>query len=170
MKILVLNGSPHDLGNTNHMVEAFKQGAESNGHEVEVIRLKDLKIGYCEGCERCHQGIVAKCKQEDDMLEILDMIDRIDMLVFASPIVFYGLSPLMQTAISRFYTDLRLPVKKYALLVTSNREFVLEPVKMQYQEMVNFFEGQDLGIIHIHGDQNSEPSSFEKCKKFGASI
>ena len=37
MKILVLNGSPTTNGNTVALVNAFKEGAESKGHEVNVI-------------------------------------------------------------------------------------------------------------------------------------
>ena len=37
MKILVLNGSPHSQGSTKDMVNAFKKGAESAGHIVDVV-------------------------------------------------------------------------------------------------------------------------------------
>ena len=37
MKILVLNGSPHPQGSTKDMVNAFKKGAESAGHIVDVV-------------------------------------------------------------------------------------------------------------------------------------
>ena len=36
-KILVLNGSPRKGGNTEMLVNAFKNGAEMKGHEVEVV-------------------------------------------------------------------------------------------------------------------------------------
>lgn len=37
MKILVLNGSPHLQGSTKDMVNAFKKGAESAEHIVDVV-------------------------------------------------------------------------------------------------------------------------------------
>lgn len=37
MNILVLNGSPRPRGNTKQMVEAFREGAVSAGHTVEVV-------------------------------------------------------------------------------------------------------------------------------------
>lgn len=36
-KILVLNGSPRPQGNTKDIVNAFKKGAESAGHTVDVV-------------------------------------------------------------------------------------------------------------------------------------
>ncbi len=37
MRVLVLNGSPRPKGNTKQMVDAFREGAESVGHRVDVI-------------------------------------------------------------------------------------------------------------------------------------
>ena len=45
MKILVLNGSPHSQGSTKDMVNAFKKGAESAGHIVDVVDVCKKKIG-----------------------------------------------------------------------------------------------------------------------------
>ena len=51
MKILVLNGSPHPQGSTKEMVNAFKKGAESAGHIVDVVDVCKKKIGGCLACE-----------------------------------------------------------------------------------------------------------------------
>ncbi len=48
MRILVLNGSPRPKGNTKQMVAAFRVGAESAGHQVDVCR---KKIAGCLACE-----------------------------------------------------------------------------------------------------------------------
>ena len=53
MKIAVLNGSPRKE-NTAAMAEAFRQGAESAGHEVKVLHVGRMKIAGCLGCEYCH--------------------------------------------------------------------------------------------------------------------
>ena len=47
MQILVLNGSPRPHGNTAAMVEAFRRGAEENGHTVAVVNVckkKDCRM------------------------------------------------------------------------------------------------------------------------------
>lgn len=41
MRILVLNGSPRIHGNTAAMVSAFAEGAQENGHQVDVNKLRD---------------------------------------------------------------------------------------------------------------------------------
>ena len=47
MRILVLNGSPRPKGNTKQMVDAFQEGAESVGHQVDVIDVCKKKIAGC---------------------------------------------------------------------------------------------------------------------------
>ena len=56
MQILVLNGSPRPHGNTAAMVEAFRKGAEENGHVVTVVNV-------CGKRPCCHRG---ECLPEED--------------------------------------------------------------------------------------------------------
>ena len=67
MKILVLNGSPHPQGSTKDMVNAFKKGAESAGHIVDVVDVCKKKIGGCLACEYCRSKGHGECIQKDDM-------------------------------------------------------------------------------------------------------
>ena len=56
LKILCLNGSPRGRdGNTQKMVNAFFQGAESAGAESSTIYAKDLSVGFCKGCFRSRE-------------------------------------------------------------------------------------------------------------------
>ncbi len=49
MKIAVLNGSPRPKGNTATLIAAFKEGAESAGHQVMVLPVGTMNIGGCKG-------------------------------------------------------------------------------------------------------------------------
>ena len=55
MKITVLNGSPTVGGNTDIQSQSFKKGAESVGHEVNIIRVSDLNVTPCHGCGYCRK-------------------------------------------------------------------------------------------------------------------
>jgi len=81
MKILVLNGSPRPSGNTAKMVAAFKEGAESHGHEVNVVDVCKKNIKGCLGCEYCHGRGNGKCVQEDDMQEVYSLLKEAEMPV-----------------------------------------------------------------------------------------
>ncbi len=119
MKILVLNGSPRKNGNTAALVEAFREGAESAGHEVKIWNVGSMKINGCLGCEYCHGAGAGKCVQNDDMQQIYpDMADA-EMVVWASPIYYWSLSGQMQSCITRFwFASSRLPVGSSARIST----------------------------------------------------
>ena len=119
MKIAVFNGSPRKE-NTTAMVEAFKEGAESAGHEVEVYQVGRMKINGCLGCEYCHTKGAGKCVQKDDLEKIMPAYLEADMVVFASPIYYFTLTAQLQAAIQRVYC-IGKPAKasKAALLLSS---------------------------------------------------
>ena len=81
MRILVLNGSPRPKGNTKQMVDAFREGAESAGHRVDVIDVCKKRIAGCLACEYCHTKGNGACVQKDDMQEVYSLLGEADMLV-----------------------------------------------------------------------------------------
>ena len=84
MRIAILNGSPRKE-NTAAMIEAFREGAEEAGHEVEVLHVGKMKINGCLACEYCHTKGEGKCIQKDDLEKIMPAYLESDMVVFASP-------------------------------------------------------------------------------------
>lgn len=92
MHILVLNGSPRPNGNTKGMVEAFRDGAVSVGHHVDVIDVCRLIISGCLACEYCHTKGRGACVQKDDKQQIYDLLKEAERLVLASPIFYHGVT------------------------------------------------------------------------------
>ena len=80
MRILVLNGSPRPNGSTKGMVEAFREGAVTAGHQVDVVDVCRLKIGGCLACEYCHTKGHGSCVQKDDMQEVYALLKEAEML------------------------------------------------------------------------------------------
>ncbi|MBO7047776.1 MAG: flavodoxin family protein [Spirochaetia bacterium] len=170
MRILVLNGSPHVSGNTAAMVNAFKEGAESKGHTVEVIQVGTKQVKGCLACEYCHTKGNGKCIQKDDMVPVYEAIDTADMIVFASPVYYFGLSGQMQSVISRFYAYPVPKAKKYALLVSSMSPGVYDGIISQYKGTVSYFGAQDMGIITAHDPENKSAAKLAEVKKLGESL
>lgn len=102
MKIVVLTGSPHKDGTSNTLVSEFIRGAESNGHTIKRFDTPFLNIHPCIGCDHC--GMSGPCVFNDDMPKILDAILEADMIVFATPIYYFGFSSQIKSAIDRFYS------------------------------------------------------------------
>lgn len=100
-KILVISTSLRNNSNTDILADEFIRGAISSGHEVEKISLRDKKIHFCLGCDLCQT--TQSCALRDDASEIVKKIHETDVVVFAAPVYFGGVSGQMQTLLDRTY-------------------------------------------------------------------
>ena len=119
MKILVLNGSPRK-GNTLTAITAFAKGV-SNKHELEVVDTYKLEVSPCKGsgaCQ-CYKGCVAK----DDSNMIVDKIVEADVVVFATPVYWWGITAQMKMVIDKCYCKgALLKNKKAGIIVVGGAE------------------------------------------------
>lgn len=131
MKILILQGSPHKKGNTASVIGVVEKSLVSEGHEVEIIHLDDYAIGGCKACGACKKRAdIIGCVQNDDAIGILEKMKSAPVVIFASPLYFWGFSGQLKTFIDRtysLYTGYHQPdhsslVKgqKQAILLTGN--------------------------------------------------
>ena len=100
MRITILMGSPNKSGSTSILVNEFKKGAEESNHSVEVIDVCHANIHPCIGCVAC--GYEGPCVQKDDVEEIRQKLLSSDMVVFATPLYYYGMSAQLKTVVDRF--------------------------------------------------------------------
>ena len=170
MKILVLNGSPTPNGNTIALVNAFKEGAESKGHEVNVINVAHKNIKGCMACNFCKRNN-GQCVQKDDMQEIYPLIQDADMIVFASPIYYFIMSGQLESVIHRFYA-INAPEKaKYsALLLSSYSPNVYTGAIAQYKDMIAYMGMSDKGIVTADNSTNKTPSKLAEARALGESL
>lgn len=172
MKILILNGSPRLNGNTMHMVNAFKQGAEDAGHSVQIEYVAHMNIRGCMACEYCRTKEKGVCVQKDDMQKLYQEILSADMLVFASPIYYFTLSAQLQSAIHRTYAiDIPKNIKKTALIMSSGSAYVYGPAIAQYyQSIVEYWKVENAGIFTSNGDTSQSKEKWDELYRFGKSL
>lgn len=82
------------------LAESFIRGAKEAGHSVQIIDAAHADIHPCTGCVRC--GYEGPCVQKDDMEAIRRVILDSDMMVFVTPLYYYGMSAQIKTLIDRF--------------------------------------------------------------------
>lgn len=98
-KILVISTSPRKGGNSETLAGEFARGASESGAEVEEITLRNKSIAFCRGCLACQK--TKRCAIRDDAEEIVRKIGGADVVAFATPVYFYGMSGQMKTLLDR---------------------------------------------------------------------
>jgi len=98
-KMLGIVGSPRKKGNTHLLVERILKGGQDAGAETEIILLGDRTIAECDGCHACWKK--KPCVRDDGMNAIYETIAGSDILVFGTPVYWYGPTALMKGFIDR---------------------------------------------------------------------
>ncbi len=99
-RILAVMGSPRKNGNTHILVSKIIEGAKAGGAFVNELFLGELNIRECDGCHACWKG--KECSKDDDMRAIYSEIIQSDIIIFGTPVYWYGPTALMKTFIDRF--------------------------------------------------------------------
>lgn len=153
MKILVLTGSPRKNGNSNTLADYFIKGAEEAGHQVVRFDAAFKNVHPCIGCNSC--GMDGPCVFKDDFELVRQNIVDADMVVFASPMYYFGLSAQLKAVIDRFYAiNGKIHVsKKAALLMTYANTAALqaEPIKSHYLTLIDYLGWSDAGQVIASG-------------------
>lgn len=100
MKIVVLQGSPNANGSTAILVEEFSRGARQAGHDIVRIDVDRAGVAPCTGCVSC--GYEGPCALRDGMDGVRGEVLSANMVVFATPLYYYGMSAQLKTVIDRF--------------------------------------------------------------------
>ena len=98
MKIVVLKSSGNTNGSSNLLADKFIMGAKDNGHTITEIDVFNANVKPCNGCVAC--GYEGDCAQNDDMTSIRRTILDSDMIVFVTPLYYYGFSAQLKTALT----------------------------------------------------------------------
>lgn len=170
--ILIVLGGGRPKGNTRQLADAFAQGARDAGHQVEIVSLNQVEVRGCTGCNACRYG--KPCVQKDGFNDLVPKIKAADLLVFASPLLFWTLSSKIKAFIERFYCLAekdenppcgryeKYPVKDAALLMTSADDYF-----WTYEQAVSYYQFAVIRYIGFHdrgmvlaggcGDTNGKP-------------
>jgi multimeric flavodoxin WrbA len=102
MNVLAVNGSPHmDEGNTAMILNPLLEGMKEAGANVEVFYTRKLKIGPCNGDMSCWFKNPGKCGQDDDMQMLLPKFEEADIIVWASPVYYAGITGPLKNLMDR---------------------------------------------------------------------
>lgn len=112
MRIIAIDASPR-RGIVSRSVETAARAAEAAGATVERVRLHDIEVRYCTGCNMCR--LTGSCKIQDDLPDLVARISTADGVIFGTPSYFRTPDETTRAVLDRiagYFADngqLRLP-------------------------------------------------------------
>ena len=150
MKIAVLQGSPHKNGSSNILANEFIRGAKEAGHTVTVLDTAHMDMHPCIGCGHC--GMNGDCVHKDDNTRIRNTLLNSDMVVFVTPVYYFGMSAQLKMVIDRFYSyTVKLSGKglKAALITAAwyDNYYVMPYLSSNYKKLCRYMNFIDCGMV-----------------------
>ena len=190
MKILLVNGSPHEKGCTFTALEEVAKTLNEEGIENEIFQIGTKPISGCIACKTC--GKTGHCVFSDRVNEFLAIAGDADGFVFGSPVHYASAGGAITSFLDRaFYTDLQsgkqiFYLKPAAAVVSArragttatfdqlNKYFTLSEMPVISSRYWNMVHGQtpedvkqDLEGLQIMRILGRNMAWFLKCKEAG---
>lgn len=116
MKVLLVNGSPHEKGCTYTALCELAKTLKEEGVDAEFFWIGSAPIPGCSSCGACTK--TGRCILEDKVNEFTALAEECDGFVFASPVHFAGMSGAMKSFMDRVF---------YSVRRKENNPFILKP-------------------------------------------
>lgn len=177
MKILALIGSPRKGSNTDTLVDHILSGCRENGHTGEKAYLYDYEIAPCMDCRRCKEAPYV-CVLHDDMLAIYPKIEEADVIIFGTPLYWYGPTAKMKLLIDRLrpYIASRKLDGKRGVLVSPSEEgpkackTLVEMFRKSLAYVGMEFAGAILPKAYERGEIKENQEELRRAYDFGSSL
>lgn len=121
MKVILINGSPHEKGCTNRALEEIRNTLLKEGIDSEIIWIGNKHVQGCIACNYCKTH--NKCVFNDDKVnQIIQEIDNISGIIVGSPVYFGGPNGQLCSFLDRlFYSSKNFKHKVGAAIVSCRR-------------------------------------------------
>ena len=103
MKVLLLNGSPHEKGCTYTALNVIAERLKTHGVESEIMHIGMQPISGCIACKKCVE--LGKCVFDDKVNEFTSKMKDMDGLIVGSPVYYAAASGQVTAFLDRaFYS------------------------------------------------------------------
>ena len=121
MKVLLLNGSPHEKGCTYTALSEVAAALEGDGVAAEILWLGASPATGCLGCGGCRR--TGRCVRNDIVNDIIERLEEYDGLVVGSPVHYASASGQITGVLDRLFYAAggKLRYKPGAAVVSARR-------------------------------------------------
>ena len=122
MKVLLINGSPHEKGCTYTALTEVASALGGEGIETEIFHIGTAPVRGCIGCGGCAGK--GKCVFDDDIVNrLIEKIEGIDGLVIGSPVHYASAGGAITSVLDRLFyaASGKLSYKPCACIASARR-------------------------------------------------
>lgn len=120
MKVLLVNGSPHEKGCTYTALKEVEKALNEKGVETEIYWVGNKAVSGCLGCGACRK--LGKCVLGDQVNDFALKAEQADGFVFGSPVHYAHAGGMITSFMDRlFYSGGRFLAYKPAAAVACSR-------------------------------------------------
>ena len=101
MKVLIINGSPKNNGNTALALAEMTKIFDAEGVEYEIVQVGNQVVRGCVGCGTCRSK--KQCAFDDIVNECLPKFEAADALIIASPVYYASANGTLISFLDRLF-------------------------------------------------------------------
>jgi len=114
MKVLLINGSPHEKGCTYTALEEVGRTLNTEGIETQIFWIGIKPLAGCIACKKCAE--TGHCAFSDSVNDFLEHAKDADGFIFGSPVHYAAASGAITSFMDRaFYSDMQAGRKSFYL-------------------------------------------------------
>lgn len=164
MKVLMINGSPHEKGNTYIALHEMEKIFSKEGVETEIIHVGNKDIRGCIACYSCKEK--GKCVFDDIVNETALKFEECDGLVIGSPVYYASANATLIAFLDRLFysTPFDKTMKAGAGVVSARRG----GLSAAFDELNKYFTITGMPVASsqywnsIHGREPGEANQDEE--------
>lgn len=175
MKVLGIVCSPRKGGNTEIMVKAALEGAESYGAETDFWTTAGKELRPCDACYTCGtRG--GECHIKDGMQELYPRILAADGIIFGSPVYFLSMTAQAKIVIDRLYClyDANALHGKVAGVVSAATSIGHDGVRIGFSDFITlchmFLADHTWGYGDERGDVRKDKFAMKSAEELGKQV
>lgn len=120
MKVILVNGSPHENGCTRAALDEAAEALNKNGIETEIFWVGNKPVQGCIGCMACKK--TGRCFSADNVNEFTEKAKSADGFIFGTPVHYAAASGSITSFMDRaFYSGGKALTGKPAAAIVSCR-------------------------------------------------
>ena len=164
MKVLLINGSPHQFGCTYTALKEIADTLNKHDIETEILYLGTKPISGCIACMKCRS--IGKCVFNDIVNEVASKAEDYDAFIFGSPVYYAVPSGELIAFLNRlFYSQgAKLPGKPGAAMVSCRRG----GASATFDQLNKYFSINNMPVVtsqywnQVHGNTPEEVRKDEE--------